>query len=87
MQHARVYRLCLSAAERNLSRTSGGAAYIACMVFLLVGGPRARQLVDDLPRGYRRVQRQDGGPGVVTLLEDLVVEEAVWTGGSAYALA
>ncbi|MBD7956145.1 hypothetical protein H9651_00650 [Microbacterium sp. Sa4CUA7] len=55
------------------------------MVYLLVGGPRARQLVDDLPRGYRPVQ-SDSGSAVVPLLEDLVVEEAVWTGGSAYAL-
>jgi len=86
VQHFAVYLLCLSAGRRNLSRTFRGAAYIACMVFLLVGGPRARQLVDDLPRGYRRVDPKSGS-GVVTLLEDLVVEEAVWTGSSAYSLA
>ncbi|MCR2783783.1 MULTISPECIES: hypothetical protein [unclassified Microbacterium] len=55
------------------------------MVYLLVGGPRARQLVDDLPRGYRLVASESGS-GVVTIFEDLVAEEAVWTGAPEHGV-
>ncbi|MCR2812595.1 hypothetical protein NQ166_02045 [Microbacterium sp. zg.Y1090] len=48
------------------------------MVYLLVGGPRARQLVDDLPTGYRPAP-MPAGSDAMTLFDDLVVEEALWT--------
>ncbi|MCR2815187.1 hypothetical protein [Microbacterium jiangjiandongii] len=47
------------------------------MVFLLVGGPRDGQLVDDLPRGYAAAPLGPRSP-VMTLFDDLVVHEAVW---------
>jgi len=49
------------------------------MVFLLVGGPRDGQLVDDLPRGYAVVPSPSRRPAL-TLFDDLVAEEAVWIG-------
>ena len=49
------------------------------MVFLLVGGPRARQLVDDLPRGYEPVPLA-ADEAEMTLFDDLVVQQAVWRG-------
>ncbi|MCR2824815.1 hypothetical protein [Microbacterium sp. zg.Y909] len=49
------------------------------MVFLLMGGPRDGQLVDDLPRGYAVRSSGSRGPAM-TLFDDLVVEEAVWQG-------
>ena len=52
------------------------------MVFLLVGGPRDGQLVDDLPRGYSAVPTGARSP-VMTLFDDLVVQEAVWQGPRA----
>jgi hypothetical protein len=49
------------------------------MLYILIGGPRSRQLVDDLPRGYRAGKAEtDQAPLVV--LEDLVAAPAIWTG-------
>ena len=47
------------------------------MVYFLIGGPRSRQLVDELPSGYRTGDpSRDGEPLVVA--EDLVAAPAVW---------
>jgi hypothetical protein len=47
------------------------------MVYILIGGPRSRQLVDELPSGYRAEGRESGRASVV-VLEDLVAATAVW---------
>jgi hypothetical protein len=49
------------------------------MVFVLDGGPRAGQLVDDLPAGYRTESRPDGHRPV-SLFEDFFADVAVWAG-------
>ncbi|KRB36729.1 UNVERIFIED_CONTAM: hypothetical protein OHV15_10695 [Microbacterium sp. SLM126] len=52
------------------------------MAFLLRGGPRDRQLVDDLPRGYRATGPVAPDPSEP--LWDIPVEVADWVGaGSA----
>ncbi|MBN9153686.1 MAG: hypothetical protein J0J05_06870 [Microbacterium sp.] len=51
------------------------------MVFVLDGGPRAGQLVDDLPTGYRA---QGGVHGASpALFDDVFADVAVWAGGVA----
>ena len=50
------------------------------MAYELHGGPRDGQLVDDLPRGYRRVH----GPRPVSAfvpIEGLPMDAAVWDAG------
>lgn len=47
------------------------------MVYILIGGPRSRQLVDELPSGYRPGGMGSEGLGIV-LLEDLVAAPAIW---------
>ncbi|MBN9173080.1 MAG: hypothetical protein J0I70_02870 [Microbacterium sp.] len=48
------------------------------MVFVLEGGPRAGQLVDDLPAGYRA---QGGVHGAsAALFDDVFADVAVWRG-------
>lgn len=64
-------------ADRNPSIDSPGAGYVGAMVYFLIGGPRSRQLVDELPRGYRAGATEDGEAGVV-LSQDLVAEPAIW---------
>jgi len=47
------------------------------MVYFLIGGPRSRQLVDELPSGYRAGDpARDGAPVVVT--GDLFADPAIW---------
>ncbi len=53
-------------------------AYGVVMVYFLIGGPRSRQLVDDLPSGYRPGDAESDGESVV-VLEDLVAAPAVWS--------
>lgn len=48
-------------------------------MFVLSGGPRAGQLVDDLPLGYRLVGAQAEGPSHL-IVGDMVAAVAVWTG-------
>jgi hypothetical protein len=47
------------------------------MVYFLIGGPRSRQLVDDLPSGYRAgaPEHDEAAP---VLFEDVVAEPAIW---------
>lgn len=47
------------------------------MAYLLRGGPRDQQLVDDLPRGYRPVEGGESSP-----FGGIVFEAAVWRDGS-----
>ena len=47
------------------------------MVYILIGGPRSRQLVDELPSGYRAEGRESDRASVV-VLEDLIAAPAVW---------
>ena len=46
------------------------------MVFMLDGGPRDGQLVDDLPVGYERASQ--GRRSQVEIVEGLVAERAGW---------
>ncbi len=46
-------------------------------MFVLEGGPRQGQLVDELPTGYRPVIA-DAGPVRVELFEDFVARKARW---------
>lgn len=51
------------------------------MAYVLHGGPRDRQLVDDLPRGYRHV----AGPAPVSPfapIDGIPIDAAVWEGGA-----
>jgi len=48
-------------------------------MFVLSGGPRAGQLVDDLPTGYRLPGPNIEGPSQL-LVGDLVAAVAIWTG-------
>jgi hypothetical protein len=50
--------------------------YFVGMVYILIGGPRSRQLVDELPSGYRPGSAGVNGPRLV-VLEDVVLP-AVW---------
>jgi hypothetical protein len=54
-----------------------GSTYGSRMVYILIGGPRSRQLVDELPSGYRADGRESDSASVV-VLEDLVAAPAVW---------
>lgn len=54
------------------------------MAYLLRGGPRDRQLVDDLPRGYRPAPELDMEV-VRTRFEELQFDAAVWADGDAGA--
>ncbi|WP_164743568.1 hypothetical protein [Microbacterium sulfonylureivorans] len=47
------------------------------MVYILVGGPRNRQLVDELPSQYEPAEPTSATPRVV-LLDDLIATPAVW---------
>jgi hypothetical protein len=46
-------------------------------MFLLIGGPRAGQLVDELPGGYR-VPPASSPDGDVSLFEDFIARKATW---------
>jgi hypothetical protein len=46
-------------------------------MFLLIGGPRAGQLVDDLPSGYRRAPRDADGEAV-EVFDGFAARHAVW---------
>jgi hypothetical protein len=54
------------------------ARTVHVMVYLLRGGPRDRQLVDDLPRGYRAAGPVSPDPDEP--LWDVPVDAAEWTG-------
>jgi hypothetical protein len=54
-----------------------GSTYGTGMVYILIGGPRSRQLVDELPSGYR-ADGQESDRASVVVLEDLVAAPAVW---------
>lgn len=65
---------------RSRSATpAAGAEALTTLVtmFLLRGGPRAGQLVDDLPRGYRILGEGTSGPSQLVLGE-MVAAVAVW---------
>jgi len=47
------------------------------MVYILIGGPRSRQLVDELPQGYRRADGDSRARSVV-VMEDIVAAPGVW---------
>jgi hypothetical protein len=47
------------------------------MVYILIGGPRSSQLVDELPQGYRRADG-DSRERSVVVMEDLVAAPGVW---------
>lgn len=49
------------------------------MVFVLDGGPRAGQLVDDLPVGYRTAPATEGRRPM-PIFEDVFADVAVWGG-------
>ncbi len=49
-------------------------------MFVLEGGPREGQLVDELPRGYAPVVA-DEGPMRVVLFEDFIARKARWIEG------
>jgi hypothetical protein len=51
------------------------------MVYFLIGGPRSRQLVDELPSGYHAGDPESDGATVV-VLEDLAAP-GVWDGTDA----
>jgi hypothetical protein len=46
-------------------------------MFMLSGGPRAGQLVDDLPTGYRLLGARHDGPAQL-VVGDMVAAVAVW---------
>ncbi|MDQ1129323.1 hypothetical protein [Microbacterium sp. SORGH_AS_0888] len=46
-------------------------------MFLLRGGPRAGQLVDDLPTGYSLLAERTSGPSQL-VVGDIVAAVAVW---------
>jgi hypothetical protein len=51
------------------------------VVYLLRGGPRDRQLVDDLPRGYRHVSGPAAFASLVQI-EGIPIDSAVWDAGA-----
>lgn len=50
-------------------------------MFVLEGGPREGQLVDELPTGYMPVPA-DAGPVRVVLFEDFIARKAQWIEGA-----
>jgi hypothetical protein len=52
------------------------------MVYILIGGPRSRQLVDELPDGYRRVDADSRRRSVV-VVDDIVAAPGVWEAPAA----
>ena len=55
-------------------------------MFVLNGGPRAGQLVDDLPSGYRLLAgARETGPGA-TVVADVPAAIAVWRGETPHPM-
>jgi hypothetical protein len=54
------------------------------MAYVLHGGPRDRQLVDDLPWGYRPIDGPVPDPGFVPL-DGIPIDAAVWDAGERRA--
>jgi hypothetical protein len=65
--------------DRNPGSATCLPAYGVVMVYFLIGGPRSRQLVDELPSGYRAGDPDAGGAALV-VTEDLVAASAIWDG-------
>lgn len=63
---------------RSATPVAGAEALTTLVnMFMLRGGPRAGQLVDDLPRGYRLLGERSSGPSQLVVGE-MVAAVAVW---------
>jgi hypothetical protein len=69
--------LTFRALGRNPIALESAPQYRECMIFLLAGGPRDGQLVDEVPTGYE-AERTLGGS--IEILEGLVAVTARWAG-------